>query len=302
VKNHHLACCNQPDEIEIIPCENVHALREPEENAQDGTLFELALGGLGCRAYHEAVEKPKRIEVVGTPVDCVDMNGALLFVDALVRGTTPGIILAVNPEKVIRAQQDPALLRHMHEASLLIPDGIGVVIAARLLRNVALNRVPGAELMPAICAQGAGRGYRVFLFGADSSVNEAAVARLRRDYPGLVISGFHHGYVNDEEMPAVVQAIDRSRANVLFVALGSPRQELWMARYLPSLPHVRVCQGVGGTFDVLAGRVRRAPAMARRLHLEWLYRLAANPRRLLRQSALPSFAWQVISAHLRGKA
>lgn len=236
---------------------------------------------------------PKRVQILGVPVDCVDMSRALDTVDELVRGERPGTVLAVNPEKIIRSQSDTILRRSLESAALLIPDGIGVVLAVRLLHGEPVERVPGAELMPAICARAAERGYRVFLLGASEVVNAGAARALQDRFPGIAIAGRQHGYVGEADMPAVVDAIHRSHSNVLFVALGSPRQELWMEQYLPQLPHVRVCQGVGGTFDVLAGHVRRAPALFRKLHLEWFYRLASQPQRLLRQTALPRFAWQV---------
>jgi N-acetylglucosaminyldiphosphoundecaprenol N-acetyl-beta-D-mannosaminyltransferase len=183
----------------------------------------------------------------------------------------------------------------------LIPDGIGVVFAVRLLTGRKINRVPGAELMPAICERAEKKGYRVFLYGAAPDVNEKAVEVLKSRYPGLQVVGNQHGYLEEGGMPTFIQAINASQADVLFVALGSPRQEIWVAKYLPQL-NVKVCQGVGGTFDVLAGRVKRAPAIFRKLHLEWFYRLAAEPKRLLRQTALPRFVFQVIRAAIIDRA
>ncbi|NEV65436.1 WecB/TagA/CpsF family glycosyltransferase [Thiorhodococcus minor] len=177
-------------------------------------------------------------------------------------------------------------------SGLLIPDGIGVVVAARLLGLCRMRRVPGAELMPALCALAARKGYRVFLYGASEEVNARAAAKLERRY-GLQLAGRQHGFVPDPEMPELVRRINACEAQLLFVGLGSPRQELWMERHLSMLQSVRVCQGVGGTFDVLAGQVRRAPSLFRRIHLEWLYRLLSQPKRLIRQTALPRFAYQV---------
>lgn len=246
------------------------------------------------------MSSPKRVNILGVPVDCVDMLRSLGRVDAMVRGDRAHTILAVNPEKVIQAQTDPILRRALEGAGLLIPDGIGVVWAVRLLCKEHLARVPGAELMPAICAESVARGYRLFLFGASEEVNVQAVAELRRRHPGIPIVGHHHGYVDEASMGTVIEAINRSGANVLFVALGSPKQEQWMEKHLPQLPAVRVCQGVGGTFDVLAGRVRRAPLPLRRANLEWFYRLLTEPRRALRQAAIPRFAWQVLRARFSG--
>lgn len=237
--------------------------------------------------------QPQRVSVLGVPVDAVDMSQAVRAVEHMLRGERAQAVIAVNPEKVIKAQADGALLQRLHSAGLLIPDGIGVVAACRLLGIARMRRVPGSELMPELCALAARRGVPVFLFGASPEVNTKACDVLRARYPGLRIAGSQHGYVDDAQQQAVIEQINASGAEILFVALGSPKQELWMERYLPQL-RVKVCQGVGGTFDVLAGRVRRAPWLWRRLHLEWLYRLLSQPRRLLRQSALPQFAIQVL--------
>jgi len=124
-------------------------------------------------------------------------------------------------------------------------------------------------------------------------VNRDTMNVLRRRFPGIQIVGGQHGYLKEEEMPGLIERINASGAEVLFVALGSPKQELWMKQYIPRL-NIKVCQGVGGTFDVLAGRVKRAPAAFRKIHLEWLYRLLSEPRRLVRQTALPRFAVRVL--------
>lgn len=241
-----------------------------------------------------------RIKVLGVPVDPLDLPTALRRIDALVAGDTAGSVIAVNPEKVIKAREDAWLRRQLEAAALLLPDGIGVVWAARLLTGIRTERVAGADLMQALCAHAARVGYRVFLFGASPDVNERAADELRRRHPTLVIAGRQHGYIGNAEMPALLEAINRSGAELLFVALGSPRQEMWMSQHLPALK-VKVCQGVGGTFDVIAGTVQRAPRAWQRVHLEWAYRLIREPRRLLRQKALPKFAGLVIGAWLGGR-
>jgi N-acetylglucosaminyldiphosphoundecaprenol N-acetyl-beta-D-mannosaminyltransferase len=153
--------------------------------------------------------------------------------------------------------------------------------------------------MPELCARAAATRHGVYLFGAQESVNDFAAKELVRRFPGLTVAGRHHGYVDEQDMPRLIEDINRSGAAVLFVALGSPRQELWMGQYRRQL-RVGVCQGLGGTFDVIAGRVRRAPPVFISLNLEWLYRLISKPRRLLRQTALPRFTAYVVWAALRG--
>jgi N-acetylglucosaminyldiphosphoundecaprenol N-acetyl-beta-D-mannosaminyltransferase len=240
---------------------------------------------------------PRRIEILGVPVDCVSMRGALDFVDELVRQAQPAAVIAVNPEKVMKARQDPWLLDQLRQAALLLPDGIGVVWAARLLENVGLERVPGADLMMALCERSQAQGYRVFMYGASPAVNAAARATLQGTFPRLQIVGSRDGYLPQQAMAGLIDEINASGTDILFVALGSPRQEFWMSTYLPGL-RVKVCQGVGGTFDVIAGTVRRAPLRWRDLNLEWAYRLLREPRRLARQVVLPKFAWRVLAERI----
>lgn len=236
---------------------------------------------------------PKRIEILGVPVDCLTMEDALDLAASISTRTAPQTVMAVNPEKVMRARYDRQLLEQLRRARMLIPDGIGVVLAARMLGLGRLKRVPGSELMPRLCELAAREGHRVFLFGASPDVNARTAEVLRRRYKGLVIAGTEHGFLAEDDMPDLIQRINSLGVDFLFVALGSPKQEDWIDRYIPHL-QVKLCQGVGGTFDVIAGCVRRAPLVFRAVHLEWLYRLVTNPRRLRRQTALPLFAFQVL--------
>jgi N-acetylglucosaminyldiphosphoundecaprenol N-acetyl-beta-D-mannosaminyltransferase len=239
--------------------------------------------------------KPTRISILGVPVDCVTMQSAIDFVDETIARGDHGTVVAVNPEKVMKARKDPALLSLLEASTLLIPDGIGIVWAARFLGLARTERVPGSDLMPALCQNAAVRGHRLFLYGASSESNRGAIDALRARYPRIRIVGGRDGYVTPDQMPSLLAEINDSGANIVFVALGSPRQEQWMRRYAGQLS-ANICQGVGGTFDVLAGRVRRAPKAWRDLNLEWAYRLLAQPRRILRQTALPAFVWQVLRA------
>jgi N-acetylglucosaminyldiphosphoundecaprenol N-acetyl-beta-D-mannosaminyltransferase len=147
--------------------------------------------------------------------------------------------------------------------------------------------------MPELCALAAIREYPVFLFGARPGVAEAAAAALRERYPTLRVAGCRDGYVKPAEQDALIDEINVSGARLLFVALGSPAQEIWIHANLSRLTRVSVCQGVGGTFDVLAGRVRRAPVAWRKAYLEWFYRLMREPARIRRMPRLMNFAWRV---------
>lgn len=240
-----------------------------------------------------------RIPILDVGVDPVTMVQTVELADRAIVTGNQTCIMAVNPEKVVAARRDLGLRRSLCAAEILIPDGIGVVIAGRRAGAAHMERVPGSELMPALCELAARRGYPVFLFGARPDTNAAACSNLRRRWPGLAIAGSHHGYIDDSETQALIERINASGARLLFVALGSPRQELWIDLHRGQLD-VSVIQAVGGTFDVIAGTVRRAPAVWRRMNLEWLYRLLRQPTRLLRQTALPSFVWWMLREQPRG--
>ena len=215
------------------------------------------------------------------------------------KGERAHAIFAVNPEKNYSVPKDPSLYRAFRDADLLIPDGIGVVLAARLLHRARLSRVPGVELMEEICRLAAAKGYGIFLYGAREEVSVDAARVLAERYPGLTVVGRANGFVTEEGMPRLVDEINASGARILFLALGSPRQEKWFATHRDELTSVRVCQGIGGSLDAVTGRVRRAPPVFCRLNLEWLSRLLREPSRLGRQKVLPLFALRVLGQKLR---
>jgi N-acetylglucosaminyldiphosphoundecaprenol N-acetyl-beta-D-mannosaminyltransferase len=200
-------------------------------------------------------------------------------------------IVAVNPEKLIAASKDENVKQLINSATYQIPDGIGVVLASKLKGGRITSRVTGIDMMERLIELSAKKGYRVFLFGAKEEVVKKAKENLEAKYPGLQIVGYSNGYVNDYE--SLIQKINESNADILFVALGSPRQELWIKTYMNDL-NVKVLQGVGGSFDVFAGHVKRAPKLFRNLGLEWFYRLVTDPKRFKRQLALPKFLWKVL--------
>jgi N-acetylglucosaminyldiphosphoundecaprenol N-acetyl-beta-D-mannosaminyltransferase len=240
-----------------------------------------------------------RLKILNVWVDPVDMNGALERVESFIeKGDRPHSLFAVNPEKNFSVPRDPQLHKVFRDADLLIPDGIGVVLAARILYRVRLARVPGVEMMEEICRLSAGKGYKVFIYGAKEKVSAKSVEILQKRYPSLEIVGRANGYVSPEEMPTLIEQINDSGAQVLFLALGSPRQENWFAKYADQLHTVRVCQGIGGTLDTIAGTVKRAPRLWCRYNLEWLYRLLAEPQRIARQKVLPIFAYRVLRTKL----
>lgn len=238
--------------------------------------------------------QPAREHILGLPVDAVSRDEALSLVRTHAEGHSPLFrIVAANPEKVYHLRSNPALMEFYRDAELVVPDGIGIVAALRLLRRRRISRLPGADLMLDICAQAADLGHPIFLYGATSESNSGAAASLLKAYPSLQIAGRSHGYHDEQEDREVVTRINASGARILFVAKGSPAQEAWVRKWHASLSHVRVVQCVGGTFDVLAGSVKRAPAIWQKVGLEWLYRLVRQPTRIRRQLLLGRFAAEV---------
>lgn len=234
-----------------------------------------------------------RLRILDVPVSCISHADVEARVHAAISGAEGLRILAVNPEKIIRARRDAELSACLEDAELLIPDGIGVVVALRWLCGVRVARLAGADLMIDLCAQAEERGYPIFLLGASEQVSSAAQVELLRRFPQLQVAGRLNGFNGLSDEATVIRRIRESGARILFVALGSPQQEKWIARNWTKLEPI-VIQGVGGTLDVLAGTVKRAPESWRALGLEWLYRLLSQPSRIRRQSALPIFLFRVL--------
>ena len=223
------------------------------------------------------------------PVDPVDNQGAVAAARSAVAGERPPLlVIAINPEKVMKAQHDPELRAFIEQAGLRIADGVGIVLASRLRGGTVRSRVTGVDLMLLLVEQAQAEGWRVFLLGARPEVNDAAAAELLRRYPRLVLAGRRDGYFQPEEGEEVAAAIAQTKSDLLFVALGSPAQERFLLQW-GDRTATKVRMGVGGSFDVLAGRVPRAPAVMRHAGLEWLYRLYREPWRLRRMLVLPVF-------------
>jgi N-acetylglucosaminyldiphosphoundecaprenol N-acetyl-beta-D-mannosaminyltransferase len=215
------------------------------------------------------------------------------------KGNRPHAIIASNPEKNFSVPKDAVLYDTFKNADLLLPDGIGVVLAARILYNADLERVPGSEFIFDLCDIAIKESCKVFIFGAKEDVNKKAVEELKDRYPDLKIAGRSNGYVKESEMSNLIDRINASGAEILFLALGSPKQEKWYATYKNQLHHVRVVQGVGGTLDTIAGNVKRAPLIWQKFSAEWLYRLIKEPERIRRQKILPLFAVMVLISKLK---
>jgi N-acetylglucosaminyldiphosphoundecaprenol N-acetyl-beta-D-mannosaminyltransferase len=202
-------------------------------------------------------------------------------------------IVAINPEKIIKAQEDASLMKLLNSADFQIPDGIGVILASKFKGGQIRERVTGIDMMLKLCETAAKHQKKIFLYGGKPGRADEAKVKLEEMYPGIQISGTLHGYEKDQQV--VRETINQSLADIIFVAMGSPAQENWIIANKESL-HPSVYQGVGGSFDVISGKIERAPESFQKLGLEWLYRLMKEPWRIKRQAVLPLFLIRAVTS------
>jgi len=239
------------------------------------------------------IRRVKSIRVLGVRVDAVDTEETLERIEELLRSGGHHLVATVNPEFVMRARRDPEFHRVLESAGLCLPDGWGVTWAARRQGQPLPERVTGVDLIPALAARAADRGWRLFFLGAGPGVAEVAAEQLRMRFPSLIVAGCHSGEAGPLGDEVSLGMIAEAHPDIVLVAYGAPLQELWIVRNLERL-QAGVGIGVGGAFDYLSGKVPRAPAWLRRLGLEWLYRLARPPWRARRMAVLPVFALEVL--------
>ena len=236
----------------------------------------------------------ERIRVLNVPVDVLTMENAVEYAccSAKDRGKVSSIV-AVNPEKSFAMQQFEEIRVFIENADLVIPDGIGIVFGAKILHGRKMERVPGADLMQEICRVSGQRKIRIFVFGAKEEVNAGAVEKLRVRFPDIQIAGRRNGYIGENEMEGLIREINDSNADLVFIALGSPRQERWINMYASKL-NVGACMGIGGTLDTITGNVKRAPKFMQNIHLEWFYRLVKQPARFWRNRLVFIFGIRIL--------
>lgn len=236
----------------------------------------------------------KTVDVLGVSISNVTMNEARNKVKEFVKSDKFHSIYTPNPEIVMLAKNDPEFHQILEGADLVVPDGIGVVIASKIKKNPLPERVAGYDLVQNTMQDAVKEGYKYYFFGSKPGISEEAAVKMRETYPGIEIVGTRNGYFKPEDEAEIIADINASGANILLVALGAPKQEKWIEANKHLMPNVRVAIGVGGSLDVMSGNVKRAPKAFQKLGLEWFYRLLKEPTRFKRMLVLPEFLIKVI--------
>ena len=224
----------------------------------------------------------RRYRILGAPVDYIGWSDALALASRAMRDRVRVQFGDVNVSKLVDMQADAELKRCTEESDVICAGGMGVVWGGRLLGVPVKERVAGIDLMTEVIKICAKKGYRPYFLGASQCVVDDLVARLRMQYPSLQIAGWRNGYFKPADEPGIVAAIKASQADCLFVGISSPIKERFLNSHRDEMG-VPLQMGVGGSFDVLSGHIRRAPVAVQRLGLEWLFRLLQEPRRLARR-------------------
>jgi len=246
-------------------------------------IFKTKLSRKRCVACDE------RFYLLSIPIDPVTMKSATEKCEEFISAGIPRHVLTADALGIFQANNDPELMMIMNSADLSTPDGAGVILAAKMNGLALPSRVSGVDLVTELAKISNDKGYRIFIFGAEEGVAKTAADNLCAAYPSLQISGTRNGYYTEKEEPEIVEEIKNSKSDILFVALGIPRQERFIYKYKEYLG-IPVMIGVGGSFDVISGKLNRAPIFFQKCGLEWLYRALKEPKtRIKRMQGLPQF-------------
>ncbi len=240
------------------------------------------------------------VNILGVHVDKVNMAEALEKVNAFLGSDGLKTVFTPNTEMVMASVTDREFSDILNGSDLVVPDGIGLVYASKRYGDPLPERVAGFDLMIEMLNMISREGRSVFLLGGKPGTADRAADEISARFPGVTIKGCHHGYFDESESDEIIKQINALKPDVLFVALGSPKQEKWISRN-KNILNARIAMGVGGSFDVLAGNIKRAPAVFRKVGMEWFYRLITQPWRARRMLVLPVFAVKVLMDRKRVK-
>lgn len=243
----------------------------------------------------------EKVLIMDVPINKVTMEEAANQVVDYLEGTGQHTVFTPNPEIIMEAQKDPEMMGILKKADLVVADGIGVVLASKILKVPTLpERVGGFDLMQNVLGKIKDKDIRVYFLGSKPGVAEQALKNMEKEYPGIKIVGASDGYFKKEDEAELINHINGLGVNLLLVGLGAPRQEKWINQHLEELG-ANVAVGVGGSLDVMAGVVKRAPEIYQKLGLEWFYRLITNPTRAKRMMNLPVFGVRIAIMAIKGK-
>ncbi|MEG0473693.1 MAG: WecB/TagA/CpsF family glycosyltransferase [Solibacillus sp.] len=241
----------------------------------------------------------KHVKIMGVPFLHIDQQNFIKLLADRVEQKEKTFVITANPEIVMRANEEPKLKNYINQATYICADGIGVVKAAKILGEDLPGRVTGYDTMIGLLNIGQEKHFKVYLLGAQKETLEKTVANIKAQYPNVDIVGHHDGFF-DWNNNTIAEEAAALEPDLIFIALGVPRQEQWISENIGKFSH-GVFIGIGGSFDVIAGTVKRAPVIWQKLNLEWLYRLLKQPSRWKRMLVLPQFALKVFSMKRKGK-
>lgn len=243
----------------------------------------------------------KRIDFLGVPIDALTMAETIDCIVGHIKNRQPAQHMAINPAKIMHMLNDPEIARTVRNCEVITADGMGVVWASRLFPESIPCRVTGIDLMNELIGKAADIGLKPYFLGAKQEVLERTVAYYKERYPKLEFAGYRNGYFNDTDERGIAEHIRDSECDMLFVAISSPKKEQFLGRWRETM-NVSFCMGVGGSFDVVAGKVSRAPKWMQRLGLEWMHRVQQEPKRMIGRYAkdIPKFLFFVAKGRLIG--
>lgn len=244
--------------------------------------------------------KNLKTNILGLRFDNITMDEAVSAGKEMLDGCSAGIVVTPNAEIAYEACKDRTFRELLNGADLMLPDGAGVILAAKIIKKPLKSKVAGIDFATRMLTVFAEKGTKLFLLGSKPGVAEAAAEKMRKHAPGLQICGTADGYFR-EEAP-VIEKVNDSGAEALFVCLGAPKQEKFMMAHRDELQTVRLMAGLGGSLDSFAGNVKRAPKWMIRLQLEWLYRLIKEPKRIGRMMRLPKYVLLALKTRIKGGA
>ena len=237
----------------------------------------------------------KQVEILGVNVNSLTMAQAVEAVQQFIAEKKVALVATANAEMLMRSTQDEELKDILNQADLVVPDGAGTVWAAGHLGEPMPERVAGFDLAQELMREAPARGDRIYFFGSAPGVADKAKAKAEELYPGIQVVGTRNGFFTEADEPGIIAEIKAARPDILLAALGVPKQEKWLKKHMQEL-QVPVCIGVGGTLDVMAGVMERAPLWMQKAKLEWLFRGLKQPSRAGRLLALPKFVLKVVAS------